>query len=159
MKYQCLVLAATGVMIGLAGFMKRRTSQCIEWMGRLAGLRDFIETAELERMNELAKTNPEWFYHIIPYAYVFGLSDVFAKKLKGLSVPAPEWFSPYHSYSFFDYYMFNRLMMSSLNKTASTLTVSRPVQSGGSGGSFGGGGFGGGGFSGGGFGGGGGGSW
>ncbi|WP_243125843.1 MULTISPECIES: DUF2207 domain-containing protein [unclassified Eubacterium (in: firmicutes)] len=153
------VLAATGVMIGLAGFMKRRTSQCIEWMGRLAGLRDFIETAELERMNELAKTNPEWFYHIIPYAYVFGLSDVFAKKLKGLSVPAPEWFSPYHSYSFFDYYMFNRLMMSSLNKTASTLTVSKPVQSGGSGGSFGGGGFGGGGFSGGGFGGGGGGSW
>ena len=50
-------------------------------------------------------------------------------------------------------------MMSSLNKTASTLTVSKPVQSGGSGGSFGGGGFGGGGFSGGGFGGGGGGSW
>ncbi len=154
------VLGITGILIGLAGFMKRRTPQCIEWMGRLAGLRDFIETAELERMNELAKTNPEWFYHIIPYAYVFGLSDVFAVKLKGLSLPAPEWYSPYHSYTFFDYFMFNRLMMSSLNKTASTLTVSKPPETSGSGGgSFGGGGFSGGGFSGGGFGGGGGGSW
>ncbi|MCI6466853.1 MAG: DUF2207 domain-containing protein [Faecalicatena sp.] len=156
-----LLLLMTGAMVVMAGFMKRRTTKCIEWMGRIAGLRDFIETAELERMNELGKTDPQWFYHIIPYAYVFGLSDVFAEKLKSLALPAPQWYAPYHSYTFFDYYMFNRLMVSGLNKTASTLAVTRPsgsvsTGSGGfSGGSFGGGG----GFSGGGFGGGGGGSW
>lgn len=112
-------------------------------------------------MNELAKTDPQWFYHIIPYAYVFGLSDVFAEKLKSLALPAPQWYAPYHSYTFFDYYMFNRLMVSGLNKTASTLAVTRPPASTGtgSGGNFGGFSGGGGGFSGGGFGGGGGGSW
>lgn len=156
------VLVMTGASIGMTGFMKSRTPKCAEWMGRIAGLRDFIETAELDRMNELAKTDPQWFYHVIPYAYVFGLSDVFAKKLKNLSLAAPQWYTPYHSYTFFDYYMFNRLMISGLNKTASTLTVPQPSVTSGTGhggGGFTGGGFSGGGFSGGGFGGGGGGSW
>jgi uncharacterized membrane protein YgcG len=154
-----LVMTIAGIV--MTGFMKRRTSRCIEWMGRLAGLRDFIETAELDRMKELAGSNPEWFYHIIPYAYVFGLSDVFAEKLKGLSLPAPEWYVPYQNYTFFDYYLFNSMMVSGLDRTASTLSIPKPQQSSGSGSSSGGfGGMsGGGGFSGGGFGGGGGGSW
>ena len=68
-----VVLILTACMVILTGFMKKRTARCIEWMGRLTGLRDFIETAELDRMNELANGNPEWFYHIIPYTYAFGL--------------------------------------------------------------------------------------
>ena len=131
-------------------------------MGRIAGLRDFIETAELDRMNELAGDNPEWFYHIIPYAYVFGLSDVFAEKLKDLSLPAPEWYVPRRNYTFFDYYTFNMLMTRSLSDVTTTLTVPKPSSSSGSSGGSGGGfsgSSGGGGFSGGGFGGGGGGSW
>ncbi len=156
-----VILVMTALSIVMTGFMKRRTTRCIEWMGRLAGLRDFIETAELDRMKALASSNPEWFYHIIPYAYVFGLSEVFAGKLKGLSLPAPEWYEPYQNYSFFDYYLFNTVMVSGLDRTASTLSIPKPQQSSGSG--SGSGGFGGmsggGGFSGGGFGGGGGGSW
>ena len=46
-----------------------RDSQCIEWMGYLAGLRDFIETAELDRMKMLAKDQPQMFYHIMPDVY------------------------------------------------------------------------------------------
>lgn len=154
-----VVVVLTCIMVVLTGFMKKRTEQCIEWMGRLAGLRDFIETAELDRMNELANGNPEWFYHIIPYAYVFGLSDVFAKKLKDLSLAAPDWYQPHNQYTFFDYYLFNRCMNQSLSHTVTTLTVPQPSTTSGSGGFGGGGGFSGGGFSGGGFGGGGGGSW
>ena len=155
-----IIVVITVFMIIITAFMKKRTPICVEWMGRLLGLKDFIETAELERMNELAKTNPEWFYHIIPYAYAFGLSEVFAEKLKELSLPAPEWYVPANQYTVFDYYMFNRAMTGSFDKAAETLTVPRPGSSGssGSGGGYSGGG-GGGGFSGGGFGGGGGGSW
>lgn len=156
------ILVMTIISIWLAVFMKKRTEKSTEWMGRIVGLRDFIETAELDRMNELAKGNPEWFYHIIPYAYVFGLSNVFAEKLKDLSLPAPEWYVPRGKYTYFDYYTFNRLMTRSLNDATTTLTVPKPSStsgsSGSSGGSFGGS-SGGGGFSGGGFGGGGGGSW
>lgn len=163
------VAAVTCVMVVLTGFMKKRTHQCVEWMGRLVGLRDFIETAELDRLKILAKENPDWFYHIIPYAYVFGLSDVFAKKLQGLSLEPPVWYETGGGYvpGYFDYYMFNRMMMGNMNHISRTLTIPEPPQVSssdsnfGSGGGFGGGfgGGGGGGFSGGGFGGGGGGSW
>lgn len=163
------VAAITCIMVVLTGFMKKRTHQCVEWMGKLVGLRDFIETAELDRMKALADENPDWFYHIIPYAYVFGLSDTFAKKLQSLSLEPPVWYTTGGGYApgYFDYYMFNRMMMGSMNNISRTMTVTQPPQvssSGndfGSGGGFGGGfsGGGGGGFSGGGFGGGGGGSW
>ncbi|MEF9998762.1 MAG: DUF2207 domain-containing protein [Lachnospiraceae bacterium] len=154
-----IVMLITAVMIVLTGFMKKRTPICVEWMGRLAGLRDFIETAELERMEVIAQETPEMFYHIMPYAYVFGLSEVFAEKLNGLAIPAPNWYHTNQQFTFFDYYLFHSCMMRNMNQMTTTLTTPAPVSvdegaTGGlSGGSFGGG------FSGGGFGGGGGGSW
>ncbi|MDO4273015.1 MAG: DUF2207 domain-containing protein [Eubacteriales bacterium] len=162
------VAAASGICVLLTGFMKKRTHQCVEWMGRLAGFRDFIETAELDRLKAMAEENPQWFYHILPYTYVFGLSDIFAKKLEGLAIPAPQWYigsSP--DYHMWNYYYFHRAFMGNMNTVSRALTVAEPPKDsgfnggGGSGGGFsGGGGFGGGGgFSGGGFGGGGGGSW
>lgn len=137
-------------------FMKKRTSQCVQWMGYLAGLRDFIETAELDRMRVLAQDHPDMFYHILPYASVFGLFDIYAKKLDALSIPAPSWYDPYVEDSYFRYGMLNHC----INHTvAQTLSVPEPSESGSNSDGFSGGDFGGGGFSGGGFGGGGGGSW
>lgn len=149
-----IVVVVSVIVLCLTAFMKKRTSQCVQWMGYLAGLRDFIETAELDRMKILAQDHPEMFYHILPYASVFGLSDVFAKKLDDLKIPAPEWYVSYTDTPYFHYYMLSRCMENTVQKT---LAVPEPPKSGGSGG-ISGGSFGGG-FSGGGFGGGGGGSW
>ena len=41
------ILSCAGLVF--TGFMKKRTEECVEWMGYLSGLREFIETAELER--------------------------------------------------------------------------------------------------------------
>ena len=126
------------------------------------GLREFIKTAELDRLKAMAEDNPEWFYSVLPYTYVFGLSDVFAKRLETLAIPAPEWYvSSSPDYLTWNYYMFSRQMSKSMQHVTSTLTkvdpgkfIRRRKYSGGSSfcGSSGG-------FSGGGFGGGGGGSW
>lgn len=113
-------------------------------------------------MKALAEEQPEMFYHIMPYAYVFGLSDVFAKKLQGLSIPAPQWYQTRREFSYFDFYIFNRCLMGNMGHMTETLAVPEPPKPGSGnsiGGGFSGGGFSGGGFSGGGFGGGGGGSW
>lgn len=155
-----VILAASVLNALLAAFMKKRTKKCAERMGYLIGLRDFIETAELERMQMLADDNPNWFYHIMPYAYVFGLSDVWMKKFEQIAVPAPDWYvNTTGRMDAFDFYLFHRCMMHNLQTVSTTMSVPKPQSSSGSGGSFGGGGFSGGGFSGGGFGGGGGGSW
>ncbi len=157
-----VMLAASVAAVFLSAFMRKRTGQCIEWMGRLIGLRDFIETAELDRIKAMAEEHPEWFYHVLPYAYVFGISDAFANKLKDLSLQAPDWYrSDQHSGGVFRFYLFYRMFMRQMGRVTTTMTTPKPQapsrtrrRRGGFGGDFGGGGF-----SGGGFGGGGGGSW
>lgn len=165
-----IVMAVVSVaMAFIAAFMKKRTHQCVEWMGRLLGLREFIETAELDRMKVIAQDNPNLFYHILPYAYVFGLSDVFMKKMEALKLPNPDWYvtgsATGNVPTFFDYYLMHRLFYVGLPTATKNLNAVKvePASNGSRGGGFGGGSFGGGGFgggfSGGGFGGGGGGSW
>lgn len=155
-----IVCAVSVGMVLLTAFMNKRTQACVEWMGRLLGLRDFIETAELDRLQALAEETPQLFYHILPYAYVMGLSDVFASRLKGLALETPQWYrGPYGDGGYLDYHVFHRSLMRSMDTAGKSLAVPEPPKASGS--SISGGGFsgGGGGFSGGGFGGGGGGSW
>ena len=154
------VVSVVGMV--LTGFMKKRTDKCVEWMGYLAGLRDFIETAELERMQVIAEETPEMFYHILPFAYVFGLSDILLDKMKELTLPAPEWYETRGGDDYFDYYLMHRMLHTDMRHVATTIATPKPPENSGSStsaGGFSGGSFGGGGFSGGGFGGGGGGSW
>ncbi|MCD8155788.1 MAG: DUF2207 domain-containing protein [Clostridiales bacterium] len=147
----------------VTAFMKKRTSICVQWTGKLAGLRDFIETAELDRMEALAEENPQWFWNVLPYAYVMGLSDVFARRMEGLAVPAPDWYicdDP--AYRTWNVIYFNRVLMHNMETMKRTMTAVEPSKAGSGGHGGGGGGTsfgGGGGFSGGGFGGGGGRSW
>lgn len=156
-----LLTAGAAACAGLVftGFMKKRTEECSEWIGRLLGLRDFIETAELERMQVIAKDSPQLFYHILPFAYVFGLTDILLDKMKDLTLPSPDWYETQVPYTHFDYYTMHRMMHADMDYAATTISTPKPSESsGGSSGSSGG--FSGGGrFSGGGFGGGGGGSW
>lgn len=158
-----LIAAAVTSLAGvvLTGFMKKRTEECVEWMGYLAGLRDFIETAELDRLKVIAKDSPQLFYHILPFAYVFGLTDILLDKMKSITLPAPDWYETRNrNADYFDYYVMHHMLHNDMKHVAATISTPRPQQSSGSSsGSFGSGGFSGGGFSGGGFGGGGGGSW
>lgn len=155
----CMISSGLGAV--LSGFMKKRTEQCVKWMGYLAGLRDFIVTAELDRMRVIAKETPELFYHILPFAYVFGLSDILLDKMKELTIPAPVWYETRSGNPYFDYYLMHRMFHTDMQHVTTTIATPKPTTSSGSSssGGFGGGGFSGGGFSGGGFGGGGGGSW
>lgn len=149
------IVSCAGLVI--TGFMKKRTDQCVEWMGYLVGLREFIETAELDRMKAIAEESPQLFYHILPFAYVFGLTDILLDKMKDLTLPEPEWYETVNGTGYFEYTMMRRMLCTDMKRAASTISTPKPSQS--SGGSFSGGGSSGGGFSGGGFGGGGGGSW
>lgn len=130
----------------------RRTEYGTKVLGEINGFKKFLETAEKDKLEKLVHDDPTYFYNILPYAYVLGVSDVWVKQFEGITIAPPDW---YESADAFDYYRFNR----SLNRTissASRVMNSMPQSSGGS---SSGGGFSGGGFSGGGSGGGGGSSW
>lgn len=169
-----LVLIGTGVSMFLAIISLAMTPKYRTILGRILGFRDFIRTAELDKLNELIEDDPEYFYHIIPYAYVFGLTTRWIKKFENIDIVQPQWIRTrygYGGFDRFDAYMMGR-MMSDCNASVSN-NIHLPQASGSSGGwggssgggfsgggsSWSGGGFSGGGFSGGGGGGGGGGAW
>ena len=130
----------------------KRTEYGNKVLGEVNGFKKFLETAEKDKLESLVHDDPSYFYNILPYAYVLGVSDAWIKQFEGIAIAPPDW---YESADTFDYYRFNR----SLNRTihsASRVMNSAPQSSGGS---SSGGGFSGGGFSGGGSGGGGGSSW
>lgn len=130
----------------------KRTEYGNKVLGEVNGFKKFLETAEKDKLESLVHDDPLYFYNILPYAYVLGVSDAWIKQFEGIAIAPPDW---YESADTFDYYRFNR----SLNRTihsASRVMNSVPQSSGGS---SSGGGFSGGGFSGGGSGGGGGSSW
>ena len=131
--------------------------------------------AELDKINELIEEDPEYFYHIIPYAYVFGLTNRWINKFEDIDIVQPEWIktSASDSSDSFDAYMMGRMMSDCSASVSHNIQLHQPSgpvtglgdspgsSSSGSSShdSWSGGGFSGGGYSGGGGGGGGGGAW
>lgn len=131
----------------------KRTEYGTKMLGRVNGFKNFLETAEKEKLELLVEENPMYFYDILPYTYVLGISNKWIKKFEDIAMIPPSW------YEYNDDFEIRR-MCNNLNRTI--LTVNRTMTSvpqSSSSSTSSGGGFSGGGFSGGGSGGGGGGAW
>ena len=140
-----IALGASFVAMFFHDFLSKRTPYGTEILGRILGFRNFLITAEKDKLEALVEENPEYFYDILPYTYVLDVSSKWMNKFESLTMSAPSWYSSEDDRAF-DYIMFSHFMSSTMS-TAMTSMTSTPSSSSG------------GGFSGGGSGGGGGGSW
>ena len=141
------ILCILGIILCLK-FLPKRNPYGNEMLGKIKGFKNFLETAEKDRLEAMVMQNPSYFYDILPYTYVLGISDKWIKKFESISLQAPNW---YNSSSTFNINTFSSFMNTTMS-TATKSMLSSPSSSS-SGGSSGGG------SSGGGSGGGGGGSW
>lgn len=121
----------------------------------IAGLEEYIRRAEAAPLAEAERRGV--FERLLPYAMVFGLATVWARKFEGIYSTPPAWYRGTDHGGFTTAWLVSQLGTTSGQIQSSLLTA--PRSSGGSGGGWSSGGFSGGGFSGGGFGGGGGSSW
>lgn len=137
-------------VIILALFMflgSKRTKAGNQVYGQILGFKEFIKKAELDRLKMLVEENPSYYYDIMPYAYVLGLSDQWIENFETMHMPEPDWYSGRDPFGDAVFY--------SMVRSANACATAPETSGGGSSG----GGFSGGGFSGGGSGGGGGGAW
>ena len=84
---------------------------------RMLGFKNYIRLVETDRIKVLAKENPNYFYDVLPYAYAFGLSNVWVNKFKNLTILPPTWYvDGGANFTVFDYLilhsMFNSFGMS-----------------------------------------------
>lgn len=114
--------------------------------GRLLGFREFIDTAEKDRLKMLVNDNPEYFYTVLPYAMIFGLTDKWTKLFKDIDIQPAEWYNTVNGFSSLHFTSsINNLSSSISNGIATTSVDHTASSSSGGGGGFSGGGGGGGG--------------
>lgn len=164
-----LIIFFTGILsifiiIGCYIFLFRRNKYGADMLGRIKGFKNFLETAEKDKLNEMVNANPNYFFDILPYTYVLDISDKWVSKFETINMSAPNWYSA----NSFDFNNFNKFIDRSFSSVDRSYDYNRMKDarearayesSFGSGSSFGGGSSSSGGFSGGGSGGGGGSSW
>ena len=136
-----LPAAAALIMSLLSGLMPRRTEQGAQWAGRILGLKRFIETAEADRIKTMVKDDPASFYHILPYAYVLGVTDAWAKRFESIALEPPHWYYGYYGGTWSALY-FTRSLHRGMQTALASMAATK---SSGGGSGYGGGGFSGGG--------------
>ncbi len=147
-----IYVVALGGTAALAPFLTVRKDGYNEQLNSVLGFRDFLRDAEKDRLETMLADDPQYYYDILPYANVLGVSDIWADKFKDIAIEPPAYYSSTGP-DLFDLFVITRLTRS----VGRSLTYVPPkVNVGSFSGKHGGGG---GGFSGGSFGGGGGGRW
>lgn len=74
-------------------FLKAYSEQELKDMGKILGFKNFLVTAELDRLEMLVEENPNYYYDILPFCYVFGITDKIEEKFASLKVENPEFYA------------------------------------------------------------------
>lgn len=124
-------------------YLPKRTPYGNEMLGKLKGFRNFLETAEKDRLEAMVEQDPTYFYDILPYTYVLGVSDKWIEKFEAISLKAPSWYDSSTGFSITTFGAFmNNTMVSAESVMSSSPSSDSSSSSGGgsSGGGSGGGG-------------------
>lgn len=111
----------------LSGRLNQDTEYRASLRGRLQGFREFIDTAEKDRIKMLVDDNPEYFFDVLPYAMVFGLTDKWVKQFKDINIQRTEW---YDATSATSYGYINGLTSGMNNSVNNAITTCAPSSSG-----------------------------
>ena len=121
------------IILGFTILMKKRTPYGLEMLGKIKGFKKFLKNAEKSRLEILVEEKPEYFFDILPYAYVLGVSDVWIKKFEIIVIKSPNWCrTKSHDFdiNYFRSYI-NRTMTSSKHAIRSRHVMSSRKYSGG----------------------------
>lgn len=91
--YQAFVLLAICVSMLFIVMLSRKiriyNKNGMQQLGKIVGFREFIDTAEADRIKMLVEENPNIYYDVLPYAYVLGVSDKWIKNLNVIQSDCP----------------------------------------------------------------------
>ncbi len=70
----------------LMRFMPKRTPYGIDALGKIRGFKNFLKIVEKEKLEELVESDPQYFYNILPYVYVLGVSNKWIKEFESITL-------------------------------------------------------------------------
>jgi hypothetical protein len=84
------------LMLLMLPLFKKRTDYGLSVLGRVLGLKNFIEKVEKRKLEMMVEDDPQYFYSVLPYAYVMGVSDKWAKQFENIAVEPPSGITAAH---------------------------------------------------------------
>lgn len=114
-----------------------RTKEYTAQLNDIVGFKNFIQLAEKDRLEKLLEDDPQFYYHILPYAQVLNVSDIWEEKFSDITVEPPKWSTAPIAGRMIEFHILNSIIRSSMVRMGSHM-ISRPSSSGGSGSGFGG---------------------
>ena len=103
--------------------MPKRTKFGTEMFGKIKGFQRFLENAKKEELEDIVKKEPTYFYDVLPYAYVLGMSNKLIKQFESITMEKPAW--AVQEEGEFDSKEFNKNMKTVL-KAAKHIMTSNP---------------------------------
>lgn len=88
----CVCFISTILVLWLSNDIHKDTKYREEALIPLLGFKDFILHAEKERLETLLTQDPQYYYHVLPYAQVLHVSDIWINKFSDLLVAPPQWY-------------------------------------------------------------------
>ena len=131
------IICIIGMFIVLK-YLPKRTKYGYELLGRLKGFKNFLETAEIDKLEAMVTQNPTYFYDILPYAYALGISDKWIKNFETITIQAPSWYDSLNTFDVTTFYSFIDSTMTSTTSISSSDSSGGGEAGGGSGGGGGG---------------------
>lgn len=113
-------LLSIEIMILLTNNIKKRTPYDNEILGKIKSFKIFLQTIDKSQLEELQKQDPNYFYHILPYTNVLGISKQLIKKIENINIQEPTWYNTKEDFNLISFYNnINNIMIYISNKTSS----------------------------------------
>ena len=101
-------IALLALSLFAAAHISKRSQYGSDRLSEALGYREFIDKVEKDRIKELSEEDPEYFYHVLPYAMVFGLADEWAGKFRDIPIAEASWYRSPYPFDPFIYSAFGR---------------------------------------------------
>lgn len=138
---KALISVVSSLIICLSVWLITKSEKYTKELGDIIGFKNFIALAEKDQLEKMLEDDPQYYYHILPYAQVLGVSDIWEKKFEGLTVEPPAWATGRRDMldSLIEFHIINSIIRSSMLRMSAKM-IAPPSSHGGSGhGGFGGG--------------------
>lgn len=91
--YCAVMMACFILMLVLVLLMKARGKENAKLVARYRSLRRFIYKAEPKDVEEFYRENPNYYYDMVPYAYLFQGLESWARTFRWMDVADPVWYT------------------------------------------------------------------
>lgn len=86
--------------------ISNRTPFGEEMFAKIKGFKSFVEKSQTFQLQTLTTQNPNYFYQMLPYTYVFKKTDLWFNKFSSIPLSKPIWYDIADNFNIYDFKIF-----------------------------------------------------